>query len=354
MTAGETPTAGRRWPRFRRAASGIARLALAAGAVAFLARGVVWADVLDSLHDANLPLLGVVVAINAAMMAVKAIRLDVLLGGRPRFWSCLLVKVTASAINNVAPLRSGDVARVWMLERQVGIPKPAAAAVGVVEMLLELAALAAIGLGAALRVPGQRWASGISPALLVGAVGGLFMLRRAGRRASASSATPSSATPAPPDESRTAPGGGGIRGRLRGLRARMAPGVAVLAHGRSTALAVALSFLAWGLEATMVLLCARAVHLPLGVPLALLVLLGINVALVFPSLPAGAGAFEAAVAVVLTLGGIAKGPAVAFAILYHLVQVLPVTVAGAWIILRVGVTLGGLPAALGGWGGSGG
>jgi uncharacterized membrane protein YbhN (UPF0104 family) len=318
-------------------------LALAVGAIAFLARGVVWADVLDSLHDANLALLGLVVAANAAMMAVKAIRLDVLLGGRPRFWSCLLVKVTASAINNVAPLRSGDVARVWMLERQAGIPKPAAAAVAIVEMLLELAALAAIGIGAALRVPGQRWATGISPALFVGAVGGLFVLRRAGR-----------ATPPSPSAARSVPPPSGIRGRFVALRARMAPGVVALTDGRTAALAVALSFLAWALEAIMVLLCARAVHLPIGVPLALLVLLAINVALVFPSLPAGAGAFEAAVAVVLTLGGIAKGPAVAFAILYHLVQVLPVTVAGAWIILRVGVTLGGLPAAFGGWGGAGG
>jgi uncharacterized protein (TIRG00374 family) len=308
----------------------------------FLARGVAWGDVLDNLRDANLGLLGAVVVVNAAMMTVKAVRLGVLLGGRPSFRTCLLAKVTASAINNVAPLRSGDVARLWMLERQARIPKPAAAAVAVVEMLLELAALAAIGLGAVLAVPGQRWASGVAPALLGGAVVGLWILRRTGQKAEEPAAveTPGATRP-------------GLRLRLRALRFRMAPGVEVLANGRASAIVIGLSFLAWGLEAIMVLLCARAVHLPIGVPLALLVLLGINVALVFPSLPAGAGAFEAAVAVVLTLGGIAKGQAIAFAIVYHLVQVLPVTMAGAWIILRVGVTLGGFPA-IGGWGGSGG
>ena len=62
-----------------------------------------------------------------AFFALYVLGLDLLLGGRPSFRTCLLAKVTASAINNVAPLRSGDVARLWMLERRAGIPKAAAA-----------------------------------------------------------------------------------------------------------------------------------------------------------------------------------------------------------------------------------
>jgi hypothetical protein len=47
---------------------------------------------------------------------------------------------------------------------------------------------------------------------------------------------------------------------------------------------------------------------------------------------------------VLILAGDPKGQAVAFAVLYHLVQVVPVTVAGAAVISRVGFTLRGLAA----------
>jgi uncharacterized membrane protein YbhN (UPF0104 family) len=56
------------------------------------------------------------------------------------------------------------------------------------------------------------------------------------------------------------------------------------------------------------------------------------------------GAFEAAATLVLTLSGVGKEQAVAFAVLYHLVQVIPVTIAGALVVSRVGLTLGGLPA----------
>jgi uncharacterized membrane protein YbhN (UPF0104 family) len=66
--------------------------------------------------------------------------------------------------------------------------------------------------------------------------------------------------------------------------------------------------------------------------LATVVLFGINLALALPLTPAGAGPFESAAAAVLILAGVGKGPAVAFAILYHAVQVIPVTIIGGTIL----------------------
>ena len=94
----------------------------------------------------------------------------------------------------------------------------------------------------------------------------------------------------------------------------------------------------------MVVLTARAIGLPMTPPFAIHVLLGLNAALALPSMPASAGAFEAGVTLVLILAGVPKGQAVAFAVLYHLVQVIPVTVAGVAVISRVGFTLRGLAA----------
>jgi uncharacterized membrane protein YbhN (UPF0104 family) len=94
-----------------------------------------------------------------------------------------------------------------------------------------------------------------------------------------------------------------------------------------------LSLLAWLCEATMILTCARSLGLALPFPLAVIVLFGINLALTLPSTPASAGPFEGATVAVLLFAGIAKAPAVAFAFFYHAIQVVPVTVAGAAVLL---------------------
>jgi uncharacterized membrane protein YbhN (UPF0104 family) len=98
---------------------------------------------------------------------------------------------------------------------------------------------------------------------------------------------------------------------------------------------VLLSLLAWTCEAMMIVLGARSMGLEVSLPLAVIVLVGINLALTLPSTPAGAGPFEGATVAVLILAGIAKGPAVAFAFFYHAIQVVPVTLAGAAVLLLV-------------------
>src|ERR1700690_845483 len=129
-------------PRLRRGIFSVLRILVLGAALVFLLRGVAWAEVMGTLHSTDLRFLAGVVIVNGCMMALKAHRLQLLLGQSPSFWSCFLVKLTTSAINNVVPLRGGDVARVWMLERHARIPKAAAAAVAVVEALFELIALA--------------------------------------------------------------------------------------------------------------------------------------------------------------------------------------------------------------------
>jgi glycosyltransferase 2 family protein len=83
----------------------------------------------------------------------------------------------------------------------------------------------------------------------------------------------------------------------------------------------------------MILVCARSMELTLSFPLAVIVLFGINLALTLPSTPASAGPFEGATVAVLLFAGIAKAPAVGFAFFYHAIQVVPVTVVGAAVLL---------------------
>ncbi len=309
----------------KRAALAALRLGVLGLALWFVLRGVAWGAVASSLRHAQPGLLAGVVLLNAAMMAVKSVRLRLLLQEGASFRACLLAKLTASAVNNVLPFRGGDMARLWMLERHAGISKSAAAAIAVLEALFELLTLGGIALAGGLASPGQRWAVGAAAVLGLTAAALLVACRWLDGRP---------ARPPRPTLGRW----------VRALAERVGPGVRALRDRGVVARAVGLSALAWGIEAVMIVLCARALRLPIGPALAAVILLAINVALAVPSSPAGAGAFEGAVVVVLTLAGVAKSPAVAFALLYHLIQVVPVTLAGGLVVWRAGLTLNRLPA----------
>ena len=319
-------------PVVRRAIALLLKVAFVGAALLFLARGVAWAEVARTLRGANILLLGGVVVINFGMMALKASRLRLLLGKIPLFSSCFLAKLTASAINNVLPLRGGDMARLWMLERHAGITKSAAAAVAVVEILFEMISLGVVALVGALAIHQQRWIVGTTLTLLGVAALLIWLALRTGN-----------ARPHPAHDPvwERSPGG-----RLHEFLERIRPGLVALRNRRVVATVVAMSLGMWLLEVTMVVpVRARDPAADRNGPaLATIILLGINLAIALPSMPASAGTFEGGASLVLVLSGIAKGPAVAFALLYHAIQVVPVTIAGLGVVSRVGLTLDRLPA----------
>jgi uncharacterized membrane protein YbhN (UPF0104 family) len=102
----------------------------------------------------------------------------------------------------------------------------------------------------------------------------------------------------------------------------------------------------WGLaadaaEVVVVALTARSVGLPLGIGGSIAVLGSVNLAILLPSTPANLGTLECGAVVALLGLGVPQEGALAFAVVYRLVQFLPITLAGAAIVLARG-----LPAAL--------
>jgi uncharacterized protein (TIRG00374 family) len=220
-----------------------------------------------------------------------------------------------------------------MLERHAGITKSAAAAVAVVEILFEMISLGVVALIGALSMHQPRWIIGTTLTLLGVAASLIWLVLRTGDARTRQPADPGST-------GRTRRLGRSVHGFLE----RIQPGLAALRSRRVAAAVVAMSLGIWLLEVGMVILCGRAIHLPIGPALATIILLGINLAIALPSMPASAGTFESGASLVLVLSGMAKGPAVAFALLYHAVQVVPVTIAGFGVVSRVGLTLDRLPA----------
>ena len=252
----------------------------------------------------------------------KAFRLRWLLTReRASFAACFLALLTSSAINNVVPLRGGDIARMWILQRLTGVTKATAAAITVIERLIDIGALALVAIPASFYTGSQRWAVPVASVVLVAAVGLLLGLRRL--------------VDAPSDASRVAsamPRRSYLREKLAEVAHRVADGVTVLTNHALLGKVAALSITIWFVETMMVITCARALNMVISGPLAIITLLGINLALALPSTPANLGPFEAGVVAVLTAAGLAKPQAVAFGLVYHLVQVVPVTIAGLAIV----------------------
>jgi uncharacterized membrane protein YbhN (UPF0104 family) len=299
-------------------APALARGLVGIGAVAFLAHRLSWREVWGIFRRARVELLVAVVAINGLMLTIRAARLQVLLSPlrRPSFESLFRAVLTSSALNNVLPLRAGDVARLYMLESCAGIGKSAAMAIAVIEKLLEVLVLTALALCATCFAPQQSWVLGTCAAALAVAVAALVVLRRMADGRS--------------DR---------IPRFLRAAAAGIAPGMSALRSSEATSKTLAASLAAWSCEIAMIILCARAIGLHVAPALAVVVLLGINLAMAVPALPANAGTFESAAAVVLVFAKVGKPTAVAFALLYHLVQVAPVTLAGLGVLARSGFRL---------------
>jgi uncharacterized membrane protein YbhN (UPF0104 family) len=87
----------------------------------------------------------------------------------------------------------------------------------------------------------------------------------------------------------------------------------------------------------MAVLYAVDIHLP--APAGLLILFTLNLVIILPSTPAQVGALELGAIAALDLLHVAPAPALAFALLYHALQVIPLIAVGLilewrWVLGR--------------------
>jgi uncharacterized membrane protein YbhN (UPF0104 family) len=250
----------------------------------------------------------------ALYLPVKAARWRVALTDPPPFRQVLAATIEGLLANAAIGFGSGDVVRAARL-RRAGAPATPALAEGRGQLVADYActwaergaevlALAVMIFVTALVTRLGTWAlvlSGLAAAgygVLLGA--GRFVVPRLGRWPRAQRALSS------------------------GLRAST--------PRRVTAM-VALSLLGWAGELVMLLLFQGAFHLGPSLRMALLTLVGINAAIVIPTLPGNFGTFEAGATMALVMCGAPRGVAVSYALAYHLTHVVPVAVVATTVYL---------------------
>lgn len=224
--------------------------------------------------------------------------------------------VSGYAVGLVLPARASDLARAHLMARRSGASIATLAVTAVVDHLLGSTALFAVlgAMAAASSLP--VWLRSAGTAACAAAIGVLIALWLLRPRAGA------------PEGRRGAKVGpvGSFVERLR---------LGLVAVGRPRALAISWLFAlgGWVSEALIAYLSLRAFGLVATPEVAVLLVLATTLSAAASVSPGNAGAFEIACVLALSGFGVPREPALAFAIGYHAVHLVPVALlGGGWLV----------------------
>lgn len=290
-------------------------------AISVVAAGVVWmvrGIDLDAfgrvLSSTRWWPIAVAAVINFGLIGCKAVAWRLLLG--PAYPVPLRrlfdYTVTSCAASVILPLRAGELVRLWLLRDRDGVPIAHAAAVAMIEKLLDIVSMVILVVPLPWLVedlPSSlgRWITVLATGVLcVLVVLGLVATRLA--RAS--------------------------------FAARFADAINVVRRPRVFAATLAVLLASWLIDLVMISLVAWAVGIELSIGAGILVLFSVNLAIAVPSTPGQLGTLEVGAVVGLHVLGVSGEKSLAFALAYHVLQVVPVVLVGLALNARVLVSGG--------------
>jgi uncharacterized membrane protein YbhN (UPF0104 family) len=291
-------------------------IAVVVGACVHFLRGLDYRSVGAALASSSLPLLGLAAALNLVQVWVRALASKVMLLPVRSVSTLQLTRYNLGmyAGNNLLPGRAGELIRIHLLHSREGVPRAAAVAVALVEKVFDVIGLLLVVLPLPFLLPGLPRAVAT----------GTYVVGGAGVLALAATLIVSR------------------YGKLDGgLFERFASGASAVRRLDLFSAALALTVIAWLIDAAEVVVCLRAVGIETHWAASLLILLAIAGALSIPSTPASLGALELGALAALHLLGADEARSLAFGIAYHLIQIVPTTLLGLDGIRLAASTRGG-------------
>jgi uncharacterized protein (TIRG00374 family) len=320
--------AGRAAAGRRTALLAIVGLAISVFALWIVARDVDLSRTAAMLSGANVSVLAVVLGVIAVQATLRAVRWRLLLpsradGSQPPVARVLPVLLVGYLGNAVLPARLGEVVRGALLARREGVAAAESVGSVVLERIVDVLVLAVLGTWAAIALAAPGWMLTAAFAATVLAVVGLAVLGLAGVGAQRGVAWRG-----PNPGLRLEP----VARRIR----QLAAGARVVDRPSTLAAAAALSLGAWLLDASLFWLVARALDLPLTPAGAMLVSAVAVLSTAVPTAPGYVGTFELAAVAAAGVSGITGDSALAFAVLAHVLAVVPISIAGAVALWTMG------------------
>lgn len=311
-------------------------VAVSAVLLALLLKAVDPAQLVDDIRQSDWRLLLPATALYFVGVWVRSIRWSLLLPRETRnqanIFRALIVGFT---VNNVVPIRLGEIGRAYLLARWDGVPYGSTIASIVVERILDGLTLSALLVLGMLFVSPPAYLVGLAAALAAVFVGGAIGVAIAAWRTSALVAVAAWVARWLPARLglllvRLAEGFAGSLGVIRGV-----PLLLTLAG---------LSLVAWMIELSVFWLLMLAFPIQPSFADAAIVGTLANFATAIPSSPGYVGTFDGAIVRVLgdLQPAVSTGVAAAYALVLHAVLFIPVTLVGIAILWRANLSLGEL------------
>ncbi|GIF42977.1 lysylphosphatidylglycerol synthase transmembrane domain-containing protein [Actinoplanes xinjiangensis] len=237
----------------------------------------------------------------------------------PPFGRLLRFELTSQAASAITPARAGEGLRVWLLHRSDEVPAATTGALIGIKKLFEGVGLAVLALPAPWLVEALPGWAGNAVLLFAITMGTLVVLLAVYARR---------------DRSRSRPS----------IVRRLGDGLYFMRDNRRLAVALVVAVFGEMLDLAAVVAIQHALDLPLGLAAAAFVLFLVDTLNLLPSAPAHVGTFEVGVFTAFGLLGVQGEAVLAFALVFHLQQVLTQMVVGVPFLLAVFITRRRLPA----------
>jgi uncharacterized protein (TIRG00374 family) len=280
-----------------------------------------WAEVSDSISDANYGLLLVATLILLGTFVIKALRWRLLLRQPSlRVWHLFGSLNVAYFLNNVLPLQVGDIGRGYLLSELDGLSMTRTLSTILVERVLDVLTLLGILLALALfiDIPAEVRGASLGLATLFGTLG-IAIVVTSTRRSLALALTDRLLVLAPQAS----------RPKLRSMAGSALDGFAAVTDARAAPAIFLLSAAVWLGTGAVVYTGIEAFDLPLGYGPALFLVVATTFGFFVPSTPGSFGVYHAIVtAVLVNVWDVDYDVAVSFALIVHLVFYLPPMVLG--------------------------
>ncbi len=305
----------------------VVQLAVSAGALVLLFRGLDLGTTLDAFKDANYWLLPVAVALLLVDLGLRSVRWRLLL--RPQSGLSLDNLFGATnvgyLVNNILPFRAGEIARVLAVDRLEKTGRLRAASSVAIERGIDLVAMVVLVVALFPFIEEPDWARG--PALLLGAVvvAGFVTLGVIARLNESGHGFWRPLVRAVPRFS----------ARLEHLMDQVLAGFHPLLRWRVLAEVLVLTAIIWACAALSFYTVMSAFNLDLRFSAAALVLGATTLGMVVPSSPGYIGVFHAiAVETLVSVFGVPREHALTYAVAQHAVIVIVPSMLGIAFLLR--------------------
>jgi uncharacterized protein (TIRG00374 family) len=314
------------WRRTARRAGMWALIAAITVLFTYLAlRDVRYGDTWSALRHSNYWWLIPAVAVLAVHIAMRAFRWQIVFkeGRRPGFGAISKATLVGYLFNSILPARAGEAARILALKQYAGTSYSEGTATVVVERVFDVLSLLVILFVMAPWLPHVSWlrsAEFLALGLAIVLACLIAVIARYGER-------PILWAMRPLTRLRFFD-----RDRVEQMAANIVHGLESLRNVRHGVVVFAVTTVSWLVLGVCFWLLMIGFHLHLSVLAGVLVTVAIGLSFIVPAPPAGVGLFEAAGLAALSSYGIAKSHALAYVLVLHVTNVLPLIIAGLVVL----------------------